>query len=99
MTTPLVCLCLLFDRDGVGTESEINTTSEEKASVKSTQTEESTNLFVSGTDNERILIRLTFTEAETVTMLEDNPTTQILLEQLPITIIFEDFADVNHLHV
>lgn len=42
-----------------------------------------------------IRIRLTFSGGETVAVLEDNPTTQSLLAQLPITVTFDDFANAE----
>lgn len=44
------------------------------------------------TSNEEILIKLTFNDQQAIAMLIDNPTTQSLLKQLPITIPFEDYA-------
>ncbi|KPI56956.1 hypothetical protein IM33_02760 [Clostridioides difficile] len=37
-------------------------------------------------------IKLTFNDKEAIAVLENNPTTQSLLVQLPITVSFDDFA-------
>ncbi|MDF3001154.1 MAG: hypothetical protein K0Q48_1273 [Bacillota bacterium] len=39
-----------------------------------------------------IRIRLTFDGGEAIAVLEDNPTTQSLIEQLPVTLTAEDFG-------
>lgn len=39
-----------------------------------------------------IRIKLTFNDKEAIAVLENNPTTQSLLVQLPITVSFDDFA-------
>ncbi len=39
-----------------------------------------------------IRIKLTFNDKEAIAVLENNPTTQSLLVQLPITVFFDDFA-------
>lgn len=39
-----------------------------------------------------IRIKLTFDDKEAIAMLENNPTTQSLIVQLPITVSFDDFA-------
>lgn len=77
-------------KNGASMETESNTSNEPQSPLKSTKTGE--NPSDSGTDAGKIRIRLTFSGGETVAVLEDNPTTQSLLAQLPITVTFDDFA-------
>ncbi|MGI6169855.1 MAG: cyclophilin-like fold protein [Christensenellales bacterium] len=42
-----------------------------------------------------IRVRLTFEGGEAMAVLIDNPSTQSLLEQLPVTLTMEDFADAE----
>lgn len=53
------------------------------------------NIFEPAMGEGEIRIRLMFSDRDIIAILEDNPTTQSLLAQLPVTVNFDDFAGVE----
>lgn len=43
-------------------------------------------------DEDTLRIRLSFADGEAIVLLQDNPTSQSLLHQLPVTVTLDDFA-------